>query len=143
MDASLQAQYPDPVAPGVLGQMLEQRLGEAQTSKRRAHVHPPDLPHLRAEQLDAATAGGRAIIANDEERDRVGNQFLHAETMTALARIERRQMRVELCNQRGGVRTRRMLRGYDHRHSVSALFLRVEVRRPGRCVRMWDDDGRS
>ena len=114
----LQARCHNSVSRRVGGQVIEHQLAVTQAAKLRTHPHALDLPVLGAEEFDPAAAGRSTVIADDEERHSVGDQLLHAETMTALARIERRQMRVELRNQRGGVRTRGMLRGDDGGHSV-------------------------
>ena len=62
-------------------------------------IHALELPVIGAKQLDAATASGSAVNANDEEGYAIGNLFLHAEAVTALARIERLQMCIQLRNQ--------------------------------------------
>ena len=119
MNASLEPEQVDAMSARMRGQVVEHQLAVPLAAKLRSHPHALDLAVLAAEQLDAAAAGGRAAFANDEERDRVGNQLLNAEPMPALARIERRQMCVELRDQRRGVRAGGMLRRYRSRNVVS------------------------
>src|SRR5262245_54857918 len=119
MNAGLQPEYVDVMSACMRGQVVEHQLAVTFATKLRPHPHALDLAVLCAEQLDAAAPGGRAAVADDEERNRVGNQFLDAEPMTAFARIERREMCVELCDQRGRVGAGGVLGRYDRRHVVS------------------------
>src|SRR5689334_19199651 len=96
--------------------MVEHQLGEARASIGRSHPHSLDLAVLRAEQLDTSTANRGATVSDDEERNGVGNQFRHAETVTTLAWIERLEVGVELRDQRCRIGARRMLRRYDDCH---------------------------
>src|SRR5690349_10944140 len=119
MNAGLEAEDPDALAFRIVRQVVEHQLPETPAAKLRSHPHSLDFAILGLKQLDATTAGRRTPIANHEKGNRVGNQFLDAKAVTALARIERRQMRVELRNQRRCFGTRRMLRGYDDCHVYS------------------------
>jgi hypothetical protein len=78
--------------------VVEQQLSETRATKLGSHIHPLDLSIFSAKQLDATTASGSAAIANDKEGHGVGNQLLHAEAVTTLARIERLQLRLKLRN---------------------------------------------
>src|SRR5262245_25383885 len=122
LDAGLQTQGHDIASARVGGQVVEHQLAVTQAAKLRPNPHAFDLAILCAEQLDPATSGRSPVVADDEERDRVGNQLLHAEAMTALAWIERRQIRIELCDQRRGFGACGGLRCYDGRHGRRLLM---------------------
>src|SRR5438128_12630530 len=103
MDAGFQAQEANSTGSGIVCQMIEQQPRETETPKLRAHVHTLYFPIGRAEQLDAAAAGGSIVLAQYEKGDCVRKQLLDAKTMTAFGWIERVEMRFMLRDQGDGV----------------------------------------
>jgi hypothetical protein len=97
----------------MLDEVIQHPTTEPASSKDRAHVHALDLRVLSPNEQDAAASGRVPIVSRDEEPHAVAQQLLDAETVAALAGIERRQMRVEVVDERGGVRRVRTLLGYD------------------------------
>src|SRR5215510_12040027 len=74
------------------------------------------LPSMFAQREHVEAGGLIAYGADLRDNYRRATVYVDAKTMTALARIERRQMRVEFRNQRCRVGARRMFRSYDDCH---------------------------
>src|SRR5262245_41795398 len=88
---------------GIVFEMRQYQLTKPQAPKLRAHIHPLDLPVLRAKQFDAATACRCPLVAQQEKSHRLRDELLDTESVTAFGGIERRKMRFELSNQGDGV----------------------------------------
>lgn len=109
MDAGLEANHRQALSLGVADEVIEHKTAEAAAAKRGAHPHPLDLGVLPADEHDAAASGRHPVVARDEEGDLLAQQLLDAEPVTALARIETREVRLEFLDERGGVRSVRAL----------------------------------
>src|SRR5438046_2237081 len=99
----LQPQQSDTLASGVVGEMIEHQLGKTQTPKLWTDVHPFEFAVVRPKQLNTPAADGRAVVTDEKEGHPLRDQLLYTVAMTTFPRIERRQVCLELVNQRSGV----------------------------------------
>src|SRR4026207_929101 len=103
MNTGLEPKQSDSVASAIALPMGQHASGDAQTAKRRAHIHSLDRSIFGPVQLDPATASRYACLADKKERHAFGNQLLDAVPMTTLARIEWFKKRFEFRDQGFGV----------------------------------------
>ena len=83
----LQSEHVNAVALRIGCQVVEHQLPESATAELWAHVHAFDLP--APSSAPSAATSCCAVLADDEERDGIGNQLLHAEAVPALACVQR------------------------------------------------------
>lgn len=118
VNPGFQAQDPHSLAAGILLQMFQHHLRKSQPTILRAHVHAFDLSILAAEQLDAAAPGRCAVLADEKECHRLGDQLLHTIAVAAFTWIEWSQLRFQFLDQGHGVGSIWVFRGDNGWHRL-------------------------
>src|SRR6185436_879330 len=130
MDAGLETQERDAMRSGVFREVIDQQLTILAPPKCRPDVHALQLSVLPAEQLDPTASRWRSIDPQHEERHAFFDQSIDAEPVTALRRIERLQVGLQLVDQTYGVGSVGSLRGDNRGWHRAILPCVVEAVKP-------------
>jgi hypothetical protein len=99
VDAGFEAEARDASLAGVGFEMLEQQLAQALAAVRGADVHAFEFGVVGADELEAATAGGQVVLADDEEGDAFAEETFDAEAVAAFDGVELAEVIFELCDE--------------------------------------------